>query len=656
MLAVTFGSILTYLPKVSASAITMTMPDIDWIISETATVLNLTNSQDYLSEFGSDRVFLALALQGAPTGARLSIPLAAGQSIPSDTTVTRVINISNTESVTAGFGYCNNSSRTGCNDANSLNSFTAFSVRGSQANLNILLSQLRYTRANVNDRGTPSVVIAATVDVPGVSYMFDGLNDHYYRIGHYTQNNSGSIPAETSDDIGYYCASDDAAGNTQTLNPQTSYQATLQNEGLIVRAKFKRADGANSEGNCSWNEADRLARASTFKSQRGYLANVTSAEENALLRNNLAGALNVWIGGSDGACDGSHTNVVLNDFVRNTDTSTASACANASNRSNGGTEGVFHFYDGPESHTVFWRYTNVAGSVTQGGTYEKNSYPGHGSGGGQESGQYSNFKSDALNSGEPNNSSSSFTASTSPSNTFRAGDPNTNQSASTQGEDNIVFNWVTADGLWNDLHQREPSVWFYGFIIEYGGVGFDAFDGILRENKPILFQVPVRRIPEIIPVDPQSSDVYLPNTLLVIGIPNVRVCFNQWTSAATSGTAVTTPKIAFDVATQGTANNSTSSSPRISGDRTTELAVWLDSQTAFNTINSSLGVRAYFTDSTNFNQSYFVRVRVVPIANNNPVAACKGASVGGSRTIELKPFEKERTFIRPKIDLTRKNQ
>lgn len=663
MLAVTFGSILSYLPKVSANAITITMPEIDWIIPETATVLNLTNENSYLSDFGSDRVFLALALQGAPTGARLRIPLVSGQSAPSGAANTRVINLANGESVTAGFGYCNDTARNGttvngaaisCNDTNSLNNFTAFSMRGSQTNINTLLGQLRYSRASTSDQGTPSVIIAATVDVPGVTYMFDGLNDHYYRVGHYTQNNSGSIPAETSGAPGYYCRST-TSGTTETNNADTTYENTLANEGLIVQVKAKRPNTSNGEGNCSWNEADRLARDSTFKGQRGYLANVTTLEENNLLQNNLAGALNVWIGGSDGACDGSHTNIVLNDFLRHSDTNTASACANASNRAVGGTEGVFHYYDGPEANTVFWRYTTVQASANPGGTYEKNGYSGRSTGGGQLSGQFARFKNENLNSGEPNNSSSSFTAASSNSNTFRDGDPNTNQSASIQGEDNIVFNWNVADGFWNDLHQREPSVNFYGFIIEYGGTGFDAFDGILRENKPILFRTPERRIPEVIPVDPQASDVYLPNTLLVIGIPNVRVCFNQW-ATATGNTAATSPIIAFDASAIGTNNDSTANTPRISGDRTTELAIWMDSATVFNTINSTTGIRAYFTDSTTFNRSYFVRVRVVPIANNNPVAACRGASVGGSRTIELKPFEKERTFIRPNVDLTRHNQ
>jgi hypothetical protein len=225
-----------------------------------------------------------------------------------------------------------------------------------------------------------------------------------------------------------------------------------------------------------------------------------------------------------------------------------------------------------------------------------------------------------------------------------------------QGEDNIVFNWGGNNGRWNDLHQREPSVPFYGFIIEYGGPGFSNFDGILRENKPILFRVPERRIPNVIPVDPQSNQVYLPNTLLVRGIPNVRVCFNQWTSDTTTATASANPIIAFDVSTQGSSNNTTTGTPRITGDRSTELAIWWDSATVFNTINSSLGVNAYFTDGTTFNASYFVRVRVVPIANNRPTASCRSASVGGSRTIELRPFEKERTIRKPRVDLTRNNK
>lgn len=665
-LAITFGSILSYLPKVPANAITITMPDIDWIMGETATVMDLTNTNSYLSDFGTDTVFLALALQGAPSDARLSIPLSGTQSAPIGATTTRVIRLSGTESVTAGFGYCNNTGNNGqtvngtaitCNTTNSLNGFTAFSMRGSQANINTLLGQLRYTRTSTSgDQRAPSVVIAAMVDVPGVTYYFDGLDDHYYRVGHYPSGSSGSIPAETASDIGYYCRSNDAANNGQTVVDDTTYQNALATEGLVVRAKAKRGTGAaNTEGNCSWNEADRLARESRFKGQRGYLANITTQEENDLLQNNLAGARNVWIGGTDGACDGSHTNVVLNDFNRTSDTSSATACSAASNRTDGGTEGVFRYYDGPESNTVFWRYTTASGSANPGGTYEKNGYGGRTNTGGRLTGQFARFKNEAVGSGEPNNSSSSFISS-SPSGRFRANDPETNVNASVQGEDNIVFNWEANDGFWNDLHQREPSVSFYGFIIEYGGAGFSDFDGILRENKPILFTTPERRIPNVIPVDPQSNQVYLPMSLLVRGIPNVRVCFNQWSSDTTTATASTNPIIAFDVSTQGSSNNTTTGTPRISGDRTTELAIWWDSATVFNTINSSLGVNAYLTNSTTFNDSYFVRVRVVPIANNNPTVSCRGASVGGSRTIELRPFEKERTFMKPRVDLTRNNQ
>ena len=55
---------------------------------------------------------------------------------------------------------------------------------------------------------------------------------------------------------------------------------------------------------------------------------------------------------------------------------------------------------------------------------------------------------------EPNNSSSLFTG--------------TCGGGTTQGEDNLVFNWAANPGKWNDLNGNEPTVPYYGYIIEYG--------------------------------------------------------------------------------------------------------------------------------------------------------------------------------------------
>lgn len=51
----------------------------------------------------------------------------------------------------------------------------------------------------------------------------------------------------------------------------------------------------------NWAVADAAAKASTFKGLTGYLANITSATENQFVVDKIAGARNIWIGGSDAA-------------------------------------------------------------------------------------------------------------------------------------------------------------------------------------------------------------------------------------------------------------------------------------------------------------------------------------------------------------------
>ena len=76
---------------------------------------------------------------------------------------------------------------------------------------------------------------------------------------------------------------------------------------------------------------------------------------------------------------------------------------------------------------------------------------------------------------EPNNSSSQFNG-------------GCGQNAY-QGEDNIVFNWTTPNGRWNDLNGDEPSIAYYGYIIEYGDSG--AWDGVTK--KEIAINAPAVR-------------------------------------------------------------------------------------------------------------------------------------------------------------------
>jgi hypothetical protein len=91
-----------------------------------------------------------------------------------------------------------------------------------------------------------------------------------------------------------------------------------------------------------------------LKNKTGYLANITSADENAFLTSKLAGALNVWIGGTDGNCSGEDSKSLLPGINLQISANISSLCT-SSPGSIGGTEGVFHWYDGPEAGEVFWR-------------------------------------------------------------------------------------------------------------------------------------------------------------------------------------------------------------------------------------------------------------------------------------------------------------
>jgi hypothetical protein len=291
---------------------------------------------------------------------------------------------------------------------------------------------------------------------------------------------------------------------------------------------------------------------------------------------------------------------------------------------------------------VFWRWSNSSGPTTSNyGSYEKTGY-GRASGAAL-SGQYANFAA-----GEPNNSSSSFIASSSPAGTFRSGDLNPTTTASTQGEDNLVFNWGSALGTWNDLHQREPSVNFFGFIIEYGGTGFDSFNGILRENKPILFSTPINRIPDVIPVDPRTNSLNMPTDMLVTGIRNTLVCFNEWNTVTNAQMAL--PVLNFDVDNRNTNDSTATGPPVVVGDSSTALSIRSDSETVFSKINASQGLRVYLSSGV-FSDTRYFRVRVVPLALSTSTGVCGNASINGSKTVEIRPIGLDSIMRKPTVQL-----
>jgi len=338
------------------------------------------------------------------------------------------IKLTSTTGLTASYGYTSGS--------NTFSSFTAMTFTGSISSINSVLSaSFKYhSNAGVWPSPSPSIKLTITENIPGIAYY--AKDDHYYKIGHFMAT-AGDTPTANQQNY-VFCSDADAASASYI----TAYSA--------VETLTRKDQGDSS---CTWSEANRLARNTAVKGRPGYLANVTSAEENSFLQDKLQGALNVWMGGTDGGSDGSPSTQVATsltstpfDYMSNDPLPAYS----------GGTEGLWHFYDGPEAGNIFWRYTGVyscggyssenvntqarwldfrsrceeAGYNIQGGT-EANNYQALG---------YSNWASY-----EPNNSSTPGT-----------------------GEDNVVFNWTTANGFWNDLQSDEPTVSFYGYIIEYG--------------------------------------------------------------------------------------------------------------------------------------------------------------------------------------------
>ena len=231
-----------------------------------------------------------------------------------------------------------------------LSAFTEISFTGTATSVNTALGDLEYISNGYS--GAASITITATENIPGVAYY--AKDDHFYKVGHFMNSLGGngysSLNPDGSDD-NKFCAANAAAA---------SYiSAYLQQSGIQLSNVFTgQAVPGNSTGDprCAWKQANHLAKSSVLKNKTGYLANITSAAENEFLRTKLAGALNVWMGGSDGDCRGHNSKTLLTGVNLQNTASLTSSC-NSNPNSDDGTEGLFHWYDGPESGQVFWRST-----------------------------------------------------------------------------------------------------------------------------------------------------------------------------------------------------------------------------------------------------------------------------------------------------------
>jgi uncharacterized repeat protein (TIGR02543 family) len=117
-------------------------------------------------------------------------------------------------------------------------------------------------------------------------------------------------------------------------------------------------------------------------------------------------------------------------------------------------------------------------------------------------------------------------------------EPN-NSSSFSQGEDNIVFNWVSANGNWNDLHGNEPSVPYYGYIIEYGDS--TAFTGVSKLESSVGFPLTLT----INRQDGGSTSTQattIGGTISSLATPTRSgYYFNGWFSSSSGGSALTFP-------------------------------------------------------------------------------------------------------------------
>ena len=435
-------------------------------------------------------ILVSISLEGAPTGDTLKLGTHSN--------------------LTLSYGY----------STSLWDSFTAISFSGVKADVNNALASasFRYLSVAGEKNSTTQVKVVATENIPGVAYY--AKDDHFYKVGHF-MSVTGDTPTVNQRNF-VLCS---------TTSPTSHIQSLAAIESLTAVA--------TGSSNCSWSEANRLARLSTLKGRPGYLANITTQGENDFLKDKLQGALNIWIGGTDGGYNGSpDTGVATSltstpfDYMSN-DTLTAYS---------GGTEGLWHYYDGPEAGKIFWRYT---------GTYRcgniNNTLPSYVINHVDSQAKWLKFQEQCKTAGynimvnTPYNASGESEASNYQAvgySNWASYEPN-NSSTGGKGEFNILFNWNAANGYWNDLLSSEPTVVIYGYVVEYGDS--TAFSGASKTLISVGFPINLTLNPQ------NGSDTSTVSTSIGGQISSLSTPtrsgyrFDGWFTAASGGSALSFP-------------------------------------------------------------------------------------------------------------------
>ena len=397
--------------------------------------------------------------------------------------------------------------------------FTEISFTGLKTDVNAALAStsFKYISASGVKNTSAKIKVLTTENVPGVAYF--AKDDHFYKVGHF-MSVTGATPAANQTNY-VICNTAGASGYIDAYSSIESLTAI-----------------STGSSNCSWAEANRLARLTTLKGRPGYLANITSQSENDFLKSKLSGALNIWIGGTDGGYNGSpDTGVATSltstpfDYMSN-DTLTAYS---------GGTEGLWHFYDGPEAGRIFWRYI---------GTYHCGliGSAGYTIGHVNTQAKWLTFQNQCAIRGYNISLTSENTSAgeTEASNYQAVGysnwasyEPNNSSSAPARGEFNIVFNWNASNGQWNDLLSSESTVSFYGYLIEYGDS--TAFTGVSKSQVSVGYPLNATLNPQ------NGSDTSTVSTSIggQLSSPTTPTrsgySFAGWFAASSGGSALTFP-------------------------------------------------------------------------------------------------------------------
>ena len=91
---------------------------------------------------------------------------------------------------------------------------------------------------------------------------------------------------------------------TTRSNFSFNVSASAQQAGIVQSGVTQSFYEYVSSANTSWDAAKAAAEARTFAGVNGYLVTITSAGENAFVKDRISGATNVWIGASDAAEEG----------------------------------------------------------------------------------------------------------------------------------------------------------------------------------------------------------------------------------------------------------------------------------------------------------------------------------------------------------------